>query len=113
MDNQSQAILAKASFPNPEGSLRDGQFVRSRVIWERKSGVSIPTTAITRMAGKEFVYVAQQQGQSQLIARQKPVKLGEIQGNRYNVVDGLKPGEKVVTSGLQSLADGAPIKPES
>jgi RND family efflux transporter MFP subunit len=113
VDNQSQAILAKASFPNPEGSLRDGQFVRSRVIWERKSGVSIPSTAITRMAGKEFVYVAQQQGQSQLIARQKPVKLGEIQGNSYSVLDGLKPGEKIVTSGLQSLADGAPIKPES
>jgi RND family efflux transporter MFP subunit len=113
VDTQSQAILAKASFPNPEGTLRDGQFVRSKVIWDRSPGVSIPTTAVSRVAGQPFVFVAQKQGSSQLIAKQKPVKLGPIQGNKYRVLEGVQPGETIIVSGLLNLSDGAPIKPES
>ncbi|HAJ61269.1 MAG TPA: efflux RND transporter periplasmic adaptor subunit [Cyanobacteria bacterium UBA8543] len=114
--SDSQSLLAKASFPNPEGKLRDGQNVQARVIWKRIPGVLIPTSALTRVAGKPFVYVAvQEPGKPQLIARQKPVNLDEsrIQGNSYPVIEGLKPGEKLIVSGIQNLSDGAPIKPES
>jgi RND family efflux transporter MFP subunit len=111
VNNQSQTILAKASFPNPEGTLRDTQQVQARVIWNRSSGVLIPITAVTPVANKPFVYVAEQ-SPSQLIARQKPVKLGEIQGNNYHVTEGLKPGEKIIVSGLVNLTDGAPIVPQ-
>ena len=109
----SQSILAKASFDNSEGQLRDGQFIRAKVIWNTRPGILIPTTAISRVAGQNFVFVAEGQAPSKLIARQKPVKLGEIQGNKYRVLEGLKPGEKIVVSGLLNLADGAPIIPES
>jgi RND family efflux transporter MFP subunit len=112
VDNSSQSVLAKATFPNPEGNLRDGQIVKARVIWSKKSGVLIPTTAIVPLAGQKFVFVAQEQ-QAKLIAHQKPVKLGAIQGNNYQVLEGLKPGEKVVISGLLNLSEGTPIKPES
>ncbi len=113
VNTNSQSILAKASFDNSEGQLRDGQFIRAKVIWNTRPGILIPTTAISRIAGQNFVFVAQGQGQSKLIARQKPVKLGEIQGNNYRVLEGLKPGEKIVVSGLLNLTDGAPIIPES
>jgi RND family efflux transporter MFP subunit len=113
VSTSTQSILAKASFDNSEGQLRDGQFIRAKVIWNTRPGILIPTTAISRVAGQNFVFVAQEQGQSKLIARQKPVKLGEIQGNNYRVLEGLKPGEKIVVSGLLNLTDGAPIIPES
>lgn len=110
----SQSILAKASFPNPEGNLRDGLKLKARVIWKRTPGVLIPDLAVTRIAGKDFVYVAvQEQGKSQLIAKQKPVTVEKYQGNNRQVLEGLKPGEKVVVSGGQNLTDGAPIKPQS
>lgn len=111
--NQDQQILAKASFPNGEGTLRDGQRVKAKVIWNRRQGVSIPTTAVSRIAGENFVFIAQSQADSKLIARQKPVKLGEIKGNNYQVIEGLKPGEKVIISGLLNLTDGAPIIPQA
>ncbi len=111
VDSQTQTILAKATFPNPEGSLRDAQQVRARAIWNRSPGVSIPTTAVVPVAGEKFVFVAQSQGQSKLIARQKPVKLGEIRGNNYQVIQGLQPGETIVVSGILNLSDGAPIIP--
>jgi multidrug efflux pump subunit AcrA (membrane-fusion protein) len=43
------------------------------------------------------------------VARQKVLKLGEIVGNNYAVLDGLKPGDHLIISGTQFLQDGAPV----
>ncbi|MEM9906151.1 MAG: efflux RND transporter periplasmic adaptor subunit [Cyanobacteria bacterium P01_D01_bin.44] len=119
VDSSAQAVLAKARFPNPDGLLRDEQFVRARVIWESNPGVLIPTTAISYIGGQTFVYLAQPAegdsgegngaGGSQQVAKQQPVQLGEIQGNSYQVIEGLSSGDAVVTSGLLNLSDGMPI----
>lgn len=113
VNTADQAVLAKASFPN-NGSLKDGQFVRARIIWQSGPGILIPTSAVSRLAGKTFVFVAEQgepgpDGQPQQIAKQKPVTLGNIQGNSYQVLSGLEPGERVITSGVLNLTDGAPV----
>lgn len=114
VDTGAQAVLTKAVFPNPNGRLKDDQVVRARVIWEKTTGVLIPTTAVSRLGGQTFAYVAQQSEENdQLIAKQKPVKLGEIQDNSYQVISGLEPGERLITSGVLNLSDGAPIKPQS
>jgi RND family efflux transporter MFP subunit len=109
-----QAILAKASFPN-DGLLKDGQFVRARIVWQTGPGILVPTESITRIAGQTFVYVAESAADTppdqppQQIARQRLVQLGDIEGNRYQVLSGLEPGEQVVTAGVLNLSDGAPI----
>lgn len=116
--NDTQSVLIKSLFDNSRDELRADQFARARVIWNQRPGVLIPTTAVSRLAGETFVYVAQPkgqspQGQTQMIARQKPVKLGEIKGNNYQVLEGIQPGEKIVVSGILNLKDGAPIIPEA
>jgi multidrug efflux pump subunit AcrA (membrane-fusion protein) len=127
VNNTQQAVLAKASFPS-NGRLKDGQFVRARVIWETSPGILVPTGAVARIAGQTFVYVAAQgsaakpgespaaspaenqpSGQPQQVAQQRLVKLGNIQGNNYQVLEGLKPGEQVVVTGILNLQDGSPI----
>lgn len=113
VNTAEQSILAKASFPN-NGSLRDGQFVRARVIWERGSGITVPTAAITRVAGQPFVFVAEAgepspSGEATQVAKQRPVTLGAIQGNNYNVLSGINPGDQVIVSGVLNLSDGASI----
>lgn len=120
-----QSVLAKASFTN-DGSLRDGQLVRTRVIWSSQPGLLVPTAAVTRIAGQTFVYVAEpaeanpdqpasptaQPGQPPMqVARQRLVQLGSIQGNSYQVISGVQPGEQVVVSGVLNLTEGAPIMP--
>ncbi|MEH1831641.1 MAG: efflux RND transporter periplasmic adaptor subunit [Nostoc sp.] len=115
--NQTQGILIKALFNNPNGQLRADQLVRARVFWNQRPGVLIPTTAMTRVAGDTFVYVVETekspQGVSQQVARQRRVKLGEIKGNNYQVIEGLQPEDKVIISGLLNLRDGVAIVPES
>ena len=41
---------------------------------------------------------------------QRPVQVGEVLGDDYVVVSGLKAGDRVVVSGIQKIADGTPIK---
>lgn len=127
--NDTQSVLVKSLYENSNGQLRADQYVRARVLWNQESGILVPATAITRLGGETFVFVAQeapppqqnseqsnqaQTNQSpQLVARQKPVKLGIIQGNNYQVLSGLKPGERIVVSGLLNLRDNTPITPET
>jgi multidrug efflux pump subunit AcrA (membrane-fusion protein) len=66
--------------------------------------------AVTRIGGQSFVYVATPADQG-TVARQRAVTLGDTVGNDYVVDGGLKPGEKVIISGIQFLVDGAPVKP--
>lgn len=114
VNNESQSVLAKASFANPQGNLRDNQRVEAKVIWQTRPGVLVPTTAISRIGGKPFVFIADQPRQQQgkvpsMVARQQPVELGSIQGNDYQVLKGIQTGETIVVSGLQNLKDGAPL----
>ncbi len=112
VDPASQAILAKASFAG-QGRLRDGQFVRARLIWQRRPGVLIPATAISRLAGQTFVFVAgrSEEDPSQAIAQQKLVQLGPLQGNDYQVLSGLEPGDRLIIDNILNLQDGVPIAP--
>jgi len=123
----SQSILAKAEFPNPRNRLRNDQFVVARLIWSARPGILIPTAAIARLGGATFVFVAERApqkaspsgepqptpGQPQLIARQKPVKLGNLQGNNYQVLEGISAGDQIVVSGILNVSDGTPITTES
>ncbi len=113
VDPASQAILAKATFRG-QGNLRDGQFARARVIWQRRPGLLIPATAVSRVAGQSFVFVAaaSEDDPGQAIAQQKPVQLGAIQGNEYQVLSGLDAGDRLITSGILNLQDGVPIAPQ-
>ena len=76
----------------------------------------IQTEAVSRIAGETFVFVAtekeQEDGKKALVAEQRPVELGDIQGQSYQVISGLKPGEKLITSGILNLADGTPVSDE-
>lgn len=110
--NTTQSILVKALLNNSSGQLKADQQVRARVIWSRRPGLSVPTAAISRIAGQSFVFVAQQKGSRQIV-QQRPVTLGDIQGNQYQVKSGLKAGDRIAVSGLLRLSDGAAITPES
>lgn len=109
-----QSILVKATVPN-NGRLQDAQSVLAKVIWSEKPGVLVPSTAISRIAGQNFVFVAeetQQNGETSLVAKQKVVQLGELQGQNYQVISGLEPGEQLITSGILNLTDGVPVTNE-
>jgi len=112
VDNAIQGILVKAPIHKSLDEFRNAQLVKARVVWSTAPTPTVPVLAVTRIGGQSFVYVATQAANG-TIAKQRAVTLGDTIGNSYAVTDGLKPGEKVVTSGIQFLTDGAPIQPIS
>src|SRR4051812_16333149 len=109
-DDQTQSVLVKGSVKNPEGALRAAQYVRARLIWKTAEGLVVPVTAVLRVNGQLFAFVAESAAGGTLIARQRPIKVGPIVGDSYPVLEGLKAGDRIVVSGAQKLADGLPIQ---
>jgi len=112
VDNTTQTVLIKARIANNEDKLRNLQFIRARVIWGMHQGPVVPVLAVSRLGGLYFAFVAQDEN-GRLVAHQKPLRVGEMIGNDYVVLDGIKPGDKVIVSGTQYLVDGAPVVPQS
>ncbi|WP_008311443.1 efflux RND transporter periplasmic adaptor subunit [Leptolyngbya sp. PCC 6406] len=123
----TQTVLTKARFTNANGRLQDAQRLDARIIWSRQPGVLVPTSAITRLGNQTFVYIADEGTPEELpppealppgmppitqVARLRPVTLGDIQGNNYQVLEGLQPGETIVVAGILNLQDGTPILPQ-
>jgi hypothetical protein len=84
--------------------------VRTHIVWTTEPGLTIPVTSVTRINGRFFAFVAEPgEGGKGLVARQRAVELGPVVANNYTVVSGLKPGERLITVGIQKIRDGAPI----
>jgi len=110
VDNGLQGILAKAPIPRTAQRLRNGQMVNARITWSSDQTATVPVLAVTRIGGQTFVYVAAAKGAG-YAAHQVSVTLGEPVGNVYPVLAGLRPGDRVILSGIQFLQEGVPVQP--
>ena len=112
VDNTTQSVLIKAQIANQKDTLRQSQFVRARVIWGSQDTPVVPVLAVSRIGGEYFAFVAEPDSKGGYVARQKVLKVGQIVGNDYVVVDGIKSGDKVIVSGTQFLIDGTGVVPQ-
>ena len=112
VDNTTQTVLAKALIGNSNDALRTAQFVRARIVWGTNQKPVVPIVAVSRIGGLYFAFVAESDQKSGYVVHQKPLQIGQIVGNDYVVLGGIKPGDKVVISGTQFLVDGMPVLPQ-
>jgi RND family efflux transporter MFP subunit len=112
VDTTTQTVLGKATIANNKDRLRTAQFIRARVVWGIRSSPVVPVLAVSRIGGQFFVFVAEDQN-GKTVARQKPLRVGEMVGNDYAVLEGIRVGDKVIVSGTQFLVDGMPVIPQS
>jgi RND family efflux transporter MFP subunit len=105
VDNQTGTIRVRVEFSNQNDVLKDGMSCVLRVLNSQSGNrVQIPYKAIIEQMGEFFVFTAQD-----TIAKQLKVKLGPRVGLNVVVMEGLKPGDKVITDGFQRLRDGGTI----
>jgi RND family efflux transporter MFP subunit len=110
VDDATQTVLAKSALKQSLPSVRVQQFVRARILWRTVQGLTVPLTAVTRISGQYFCFLAEAGPQGGLVARQKPLQVGEVIGNDYVVKGGVKAGDRLIVSGIQKLGDGAPVQ---
>jgi RND family efflux transporter MFP subunit len=109
-DDATQSVLVKATLRQMPPAIRVMQYVRARIIWSNEPTLAVPIVAVSRLAGQHFVFVAEQSDKG-VVARQKPIAIGEVSGDDYVVRSGLMAGERIIVSNVQKLGDGAPVKP--
>ena len=109
VDDATQTVLAKSLLRNVPAGTRVQQFVKARIVWRNEPALTVPVVSVLRIGGQYFSYVAEPSGQG-LVAKQRAVQLGEVIGNDYVVQGGLKPGERVIVSGVQKIGDGMPVR---
>src|SRR5215467_6647970 len=106
LDTKTGAIRMEFTFPNPGNRLRPGQFGKVRaVIKVAKGALVVPEQAVTELQGNRLVAVVD--GENKIAMR--PVKMGERSGGMWQVIDGVKPGEKVVVQGLMKVPPGSTV----
>jgi multidrug efflux system membrane fusion protein len=107
LDTRSGSVRMRAVFANEDRALAPGLFVRVQIGGgdERKE-MLITDRAVGTDQSHKFVFVVDRQGK----AEYREVTLGPVVDGLRVVRAGLKPGEKIVVSGLQRVKPGAPIK---
>jgi len=124
VDPQTGSIRIRLVFNNPKGDLRVGMSGVVRVHnQDTKPQLLIPNKAVVEQMGEYFVYLAKdslvndpKQGadsakkkKKQLMAVQKKVMVGQTIGAGIIIKSGIAAGDRLVTDGVQTLHDGAPI----
>lgn len=107
IDEATGTAALRAEFPNPNAALLPGQFVRARIFaGNRADGVLVPQRAVKLAADAASVMVLDAKN----IATPRPVKLGTMVAGQWAILDGLKPGDRVIVDGLQKVQPGQPVR---
>jgi len=106
-NNETGTFLVRASFSNPKGTLRPGQFVRAVVSGAiRPNAILVPQRAVLQGAKSHFVWVVDNDSK----AHERVVETGDWHGDDWFISEGLKPGERVVVDGAIRVVADSPLK---
>jgi membrane fusion protein (multidrug efflux system) len=106
VDRATDTVLARATMPNPDGALIDGQLVSVAVeAGAPQDKVVVPQSAL--IADQQGVYVFAVEDGKAVVKR---IKTGGDSGANIVVEDGLKGGEQIIVEGLQSIRPGQPVQ---
>lgn len=100
------AISIRATFPNPERLLRSGNTGKVRVNQITPHVILIPQAATMEMQDKRFVYKLDTDN----VAKRQAVITAGSMGDNFIIIDGLHPGDHIITAGTETITEGTAIK---
>lgn len=104
---ETGTFLIRATFDNPDGDLRPGQFVRVRLGGVvRPNAILVPQTAVIQGAQGAFVWILDDQDKAQI----RNVEVGNWVADDWLILSGLSAGDRVVVDGTLRLAPGISVK---
>jgi membrane fusion protein (multidrug efflux system) len=114
VSDATRNVNVQATFPNPSGQLRPGMFASVRATVGRgEPTIALPTSAINYAPYGNSVFIVEDMkgpdGKPYKGVRQQFVKLGRSQGDQVAILDGVKPGQEVASSGVFKLRPGAAV----
>jgi len=111
IDPGTRTMLVQATIPNSEKLLTPGMFVKASIVLPTpERALSVPETAVSYNTYGDFVYAVEGNDEKTLSARLVQVKTGQRSHGRAVLLDGVKAGDRVVTSGQLRLSNGAHVE---
>ncbi|MDX3975693.1 efflux RND transporter periplasmic adaptor subunit [Shinella sp.] len=109
VDETTGQVTLRGEFPNPDGDLLPGMYVRVQIEQGiEKNAVIVPQQAVQRDAsGSALVYVVSADNK----AGTRSVRVGRAAGTNWVITDGLKNGEKIIVEGFQKVQPGGEVVP--
>jgi membrane fusion protein, multidrug efflux system len=110
VDPSSGSVNLRALFPNYEGTLLPGMYVRAILSKGTiNNGIQVPQSCVTiDEAGNASLFLVGADNKAQ----KTQIQLGEMIEDKWQIISGLKNGDKVIIPGAARLKNGAPIKPK-
>lgn len=108
VDETTGMVTLRAIVPNPDGVLLPGMFLRGDITEGTVPDAPVvqQDAVVREAAGTTYVYVVAEDG----TAQRKDIKIGANYESFFVVTEGLKPGDKVITSNLQKIRTGTPVE---
>lgn len=110
VDENTGSVILRAEFPNPEGILLPGMYVRAMLnAGTDPLAIMIPQKAVTRNSkGDAVAMVVNDQG----LVEARSVTTAEVVDHQWRITAGLAAGDKLIVEGLQKIRPGAPVTPK-
>ncbi|MFB2650058.1 efflux RND transporter periplasmic adaptor subunit [Shewanella mangrovisoli] len=110
VDENTGSVILRAEFPNPDGLLLPGMYVRAVLnTGTDPQAILVPQKAISRNAkGQAVAMVVNDQG----VVEAKIVTTAEVIDNQWRITAGLEAGDKLIVEGLQKIRPGVPVTPK-
>lgn len=110
VDPKTDGQIVRATFPNKEGFLTDGQTVRVILEAEKpQTVVAVPQQAIALDQTGPYLFVVDDKNVVEL----RRVKTGVARNGLLAITEGLKPGDKVIVQGQQRVRQGMTVAPST
>ena len=106
IDPNTRAVTVRARLPNPDLRLKPGMLLTVNIETAPRLGLAVPELAVVGEGDNRFVYTIGPDG----AAKRVQVKTGLRQDGRIEIVEGLRPGQRIVTEGVVKLADGMKVR---
>ncbi len=113
LDNQvdpvTRSVQVRAILPNPDGALRPGMLLSTRVASAPRTALVIPEEALLPQGSQQFVMLVEEAAEG-LEVRRQPVRIGERLTGNVEVTEGLAADQMVVTHGNFRVQPGQPVR---
>lgn len=107
VESATRTALVKARIDNPNSELKPGMFANLNLTLKLKEdAIVIPESSVIASGDRNIVYVLDQEDAAQI----RPVKIGIRQAGLVEILSGVKPGERVVSEGIQKIRPGGKVK---
>ena len=105
IDPNTRAVTVRARLPNPDGRLKPGMLLTVSIETAPRMGISVPELAVVGEGESRFVYIVENG-----TAKRVQVRTGLRANGRVEILEGLKPGQPVVTEGVVKLSENMKVR---